>query len=472
VADVSDDSGGRVRGRLSHLAGSLSNRVLEELDADAVVERLDVNGLVARVDIDGMIARVDVNGLVGRVDINAVLDRVEVDRLLARADVDALLDRVDVHRLLDRVDLDALVARVDLDALVARVDLDRLVGRLDVDGLVGRVDVEALLSRADADALLARVDANGLLDRIDVDRLLHRVDVDAVLDRVQVQRLLDRIDLDRVASRLDIDAVAERIDLERMLGAVDLEQLVRRAGIPELVAESTGQVAGSALDLGRRQLVGLDVGVSRVLQRILRRDPDALPAGPPSLVADEQAAIAPPDPGEARVKARVEVSGFYAGPVSRLAAFAADVALATSAFTVISAAVSWVLSTLFGVELGTVDRRAALWAVAFILWLFLYWSVSSAVAGRTPCMTLAGLRIVSRDGTPLRPGFALVRTALLPASLVFFGLGGLWMVVDRERRGFHDLVARSAVVYDWGGRPAEMPTPLARWIAAHGPGTA
>jgi uncharacterized RDD family membrane protein YckC len=449
---MSDNGAGGVRGRLSHLAGSLSNRVLEELDPDAVVDRLDVNGLVARLDVDGLVARVDVDGLVARVDL---------DGLVARVDLNALLDRVEVDRLLARADVDALLERVDVDGLLDRVDVDRLLGRVEVDGLLDRVDVERLLRR---------VDVNGLLDRVDVDLLLERADLDALLDRVEVQRLLDRIDLDRVVGRLDIEAVVARIDLERMLETVDLETLVRRAGIPELVAESTGQVAGSALDLGRRQLVGLDVGVSRVLQRALRRDPDALPAGPPQLVADRGAAIEPPEPGEARAKARVEVSGFYAGPVSRLVAFAGDVALATSAFTVLSTAAAWVLATLFGVEVGTVDRRAVLWAAGFFLWLFLYWWVSSAVAGRTPIMTLAGLRIVARDGTPLRPGLALVRTMLLPVSLLFFGLGGLWMVVDRERRGLHDLVARSTVVYDWGGRPAEMPTPLARWIAEHGRG--
>jgi uncharacterized RDD family membrane protein YckC len=358
-----------VRGRLSQLAGSLSNRVLEEVDADAVLEHVDIDALVARIDVDGLVARID------------------VDRLLARTD------------------LEALVARVDPDALLERVDVDRL------------------------------------LDRVDVDRLLDRVDVDRLLDRVDVDRLLDR---------------------------VDLEQLVRQAGIQELVAESTGQVAGSALDLGRRQLVGLDVGISRFLHRLLRRDPDALPAGPPTLVADDRGRIQAPDPEAARTKARFEVSGFYAGPVSRLVAFAGDVAVATSAFTAGVAALSWVLSTLFGAPLPSAEDGGVLWLLAFVAWLFVYWMAASAVVGRTPIMALAGLRIVARDGSPLRPRHVLVRTLVLPLSLLVFGVGGAWMVVDRERRALHDLLAGSTVVYDWGGRPAELPTPLARWIADHG----
>jgi uncharacterized RDD family membrane protein YckC len=154
--------------------------------------------------------------------------------------------------------------------------------------------------------------------------------------------------------------------------------------------------------------------------------------------------------------------------VSRAVSLAGDVMLATSAFTAGAAAVSWMLSMLLGVTLGTAERSGPFWAVAFFGWLFLYWWGSAAVAGRTPIMALAGVRIVSRDGHPLRPRQAFVRTLVLPVSLLGFGLGGAWMVVDRERRGLHDLLAGSTVVYDRGGRPAELPTPLARWIAEHG----
>jgi uncharacterized RDD family membrane protein YckC len=366
-----------VRGRLGHLAGSLSNRVLEEVDADGVLRSIDVDALVGRLDVDALIARVDVDALVGRLDINGLLDRIEVN------------------------------------------------------------------------ALLGRVDINPVLDRIDVDALLGRADIDAVLQRA------------------DIEALSGRIDVERLLERVDLEALVRRAGIPEIVADSTGQVAGSALDLGRRQVVGLDVGSTRMIQRLLRRDPDTLPAGPPALVSDTRQRIQAPEPTDARRTARFEVSGFYAGPLSRAGAFALDVAVATSAFTAGAAALTWMLDTILGIQLHTADRSGLLWTLAFVGWLLTYWWGSTALAGRTPAMLLAGCRIVARDGTSLSPGRALIRTVLLPVSLLAFGAGAAWMLVDRERRALHDLLAGSTVVYDWGGRPAEMPTPLARWIETH-----
>jgi uncharacterized RDD family membrane protein YckC len=445
-------SPGGVRQRLGHLAGSVGNRVLDELDTNAVVQRLDIPEIIERIDVDALVARID------------------VDALLARIDVDALVSRIDADALMGRIDIDALVGRVDIDALVARVDVDALVARIAVNELLDRVDVDRVLDRVDVGRVLDRVDVNALLARADVDALLRRADIDAVLDRVDVARLVDRIDVDQVVGRIDVAAVVDRVDIEATVDRLDLEALVRRAGIPQLIADSTGQVAGSALDLARRQLVGLDVGVGRVVQRLLRRDPDALPVGPSGLVADGRTHVEAPAPDASRVRARFEVSGFYAGPISRVLAFGGDVALATATFAGAAAILSWLLATLFGVSLPRDGGAGWGWALALAVWQFWYWWLSTALAGRTPVMALAGLRIVTRAGAPIRPRTALVRTLTLPLSLLAFGIGGAWMLVDRERRALHDLLSSTAVVYDWGGRPAEMPTPLSRWLETHGVG--
>lgn len=326
---------------------------------------------------------------------------------------------------------------------------NRLLDEVDPDTIVRRIDVDALLGRIDVDSLLARADVNALLDRVDVDALLDRVDVNRLLDRVEPDRLLDRVDVDRLMQRVDVEA------------------LVRRAGIPDIVAESTGQVAGSALDLARRQLVGLDVGLSRIITRLLRRDPDAQPVGPRRLVDDGRARLAPPSPEDSRIRARFQVSGFYAGPLTRALAFAGDVALAGAAFTGLAVGVSWLLAVVLGVAVETDDRVGPVWGAALVLWLFTYWYATTSVVGRTPAMMLAGLRIVRRDGTPVPPRKAFVRTVTLPLSLLLLGAGGALMLIDPERRTLHDRLAGTTVVYDWGGRPAELPTPLGRWIADH-----
>ncbi len=371
---------------------------------------------------------------------------------------------MDVDAIVRRIDLDALVGRVDLDALVGRVDLDALTARVDLDALVGRVDLDALLLRVSVDDLLDRVDVNRLLDRVDVNLLLDRIEVDRLLDRVEVDRLLDRADVDRLLDRADLDVLLARVDLDALLAEVDVEGLVRRAGIPELIADSTGQAANSALDLARRQLVAVDVASTRLAQRLLRRDPAALPPGPPLLEEDRAGVVQDPRPSRSRTQARIEVSGHYAGPLSRLLAFAGDTAASTTAFTAVAVATSWLVGVTLGSGFDTSSRAGPLWAVALAAWYLGWWWVTIAVAGRTPVMALVGLKVVNRDGSPIGPARALARVLLLPLSVVLLGVGFAVMLLDPERRALHDRFAGSAVVYDWGGRPAELPTPLSRWL--------
>ena len=38
------------------------------------------------------------------------------------------------------------------------------------------------------------------------------------------------------------------------------------------------------------------------------------------------------------------------------------------------------------------------------------------------------------------------------------------ILFHRQHRALHDLVARTAVVYDWGEREAQVPVPLTRFL--------
>ena len=215
---------------------------------------------------------VDALGREGGIDWDRAEQRVEeqLGRVVAVV-APVVVQSIDPEELLQAIDVNALVSSVDLNALMAQVDVDALLARVDVDALLARVDVDGLLERVDVDALLARVAVNDLLARVDVDALLERVDVDAVLARVDVDALLARADVDGVVARVDVNAVA------------------RRARIGELVAESSGDVAGSALDLGRRQAVALDTLLARSINRVLGRDASTMPDGPPALTEEEVA---------------------------------------------------------------------------------------------------------------------------------------------------------------------------------------
>lgn len=71
-------------------------------------------------------------------------------------------------------------------------------------------------------------------------------------------------------------------------------------------------------------------------------------------------------------------------------------------------------------------------------------------------MAFVGIRVVATDGSELSPGKALLRAATLPLGFLTAGVGFLWALIDRRRRALHDILAGSAVVYDWDARAARL----------------
>lgn len=294
-------------------------------------------------------------------------------------------------------------------------------------------------------AMVDIVDPDAIIDRVDVNALLDRVDVDALLDRVDVNALLDRVDVNALMDRVDVEAIVDRIDVK---------DLVDRAGISDIVRESTGEFAGSAVDVARRQLVALDEIIGRTLYGLTGRDAAARPQAPPDLEAgvgvDEQG--------------RGQVTGHYAGPASRFLAFLADWLAAWGVFVLMAAGLAFAVEFFSGADLSDTWTSSLVGGALLVLWYLTYMAGGLALAGRTFGMGVIGLRVVTRQGKPISGRQALIRTLVFPFSLLFFGLGFLGILFSPERRSLHDAAAGTVVVYDWGDRPAEMPAPLTNWI--------
>ncbi|MGI9018812.1 MAG: RDD family protein [Euzebya sp.] len=328
--------------------------------------------------------------------------------------------------------------------------------RSPIDRLVDPVRA-AIIGSIDPNDIVERVDPNGLIDRVDVNRLLDRVDVDRLLEHVDVNRLLEQVDVNRLLDRVDPDRLMDRVDVDRFMSRLDIDAVVSRVDVDGIVASSTSRVAGSVIDVIRRQGVGLDAITMRTLQRLRGVDAATVPEGPAQLIRGTGATD------------RYEVTGRYAGPVTRLAANAGDVAIGFGLFTVLSAGLAYLASLLFNVEFNPATTSGLVGTAALFVVVFTYVWLSLSIAGRTPAMAILGLRVVTRDGRPVSTGRAFLRTAALPLSAVPFGLGFLGLFLGRERRGFHDLIAGCVVVYDWGDRPASLPTPLGDWLSRHDP---
>ena len=312
-----------------------------------------------------------------------------------------------------------------------------------INAVLDRVDVDALIGQVQLDELLARIDINQLLDRVDVDRLLDRVDVNRLLDGVDLDRLLDDVDVNRLVGRVDVEAVTSR------------------ANVGGLVAQSTSQVAGSTLDIARRQAVGLDTLIMGLVDRLLGRDPAAQPLGPPGLVSEQTEGRPASAPG------RTRVSGYYAGPLSRLLAYLIDSFVVFTGAGLITTIVVGSINVVLEAEVQWDWRAGVLGFVAFSIWFVLYFWAGVAISGRTPGMSVLGIKVVEKEGTPVRPRHAAIRALVMPISIATV-VGVLGIVFDARQRALHDVAAKTAVVYDWGDRPAELPAPLSKWLTDHG----
>lgn len=163
-----------------------------------------------------------------------------------------------------------------------------------------------------------------------------------------------------------------------------------------------------------------------------------------------------------------QVSGHYAGAFTRLAAFVVDWFVIIGAYSLILSGTQFIVGLLFGRNIDLEDIDRVWWWVGFGAWAFVYSTVGLTLTGRTIGKGLIGLKVVSRRGEPLGPGRAAVRVVFFPLSFALFGLGFLGVILGRERRALHDVIAKTAVVYDWGDRPAEMPAPLTRYLERKG----
>jgi len=60
-----------------------------------------------------------------------------------------------------------------------------------------------------------------------------------------------------------------------------------------------------------------------------------------------------------------------------------------------------------------------------------------------------GIRVVRTDGEPIDYRTALLRHIVgYPLSVLLFGLGMLWMLLDGRQQGWHDKLAKTIVVRD------------------------
>jgi uncharacterized RDD family membrane protein YckC len=140
---------------------------------------------------------------------------------------------------------------------------------------------------------------------------------------------------------------------------------------------------------------------------------------------------------------------------SRLAAYLIDALILTAVSTVLAIAVGFVFISGASVsddqETVNVSAGAVVATIVMVLLILLlillYFPFFWARGGQTPGMALFGLRVVDdRTGGRIGWGTAGLRMLGMYVSSAVFYLGFIWILVDKRRRGFHDLIAGTVVV--------------------------
>lgn len=151
----------------------------------------------------------------------------------------------------------------------------------------------------------------------------------------------------------------------------------------------------------------------------------------------------------------VGLQGTYAGFVTRFGGFVIDIITIGALYALAGQALDYVVTAVSGDPFTLADIPIVS-GIAFVAWAIFYCAYPLAVGGRTFGMAVVGLRAVRADGTDLSAGRATARVLLFPLSFLLFGFGFLLILLKRDRRALHDLLAGSAVVYAWDARAARL----------------
>lgn len=251
--------------------------------------------------------------------------------------------------------------------------------------------------------------AQGLAKRLGLDRAVDR-GVDRALDSKTAADATEKLLKSDTANRV----------WDKVLESDEAQKLVERvADAPEVRAAIASQGVGLLEDLRRGVRSAsrrIDTVVENGARRVLRR----------------------------RVR---EQRPLFAGAFSRVLALAIDAGVVYGSLLLVSAAIALLVNAFSTGDhnAGTivVAVGASIWVMVAGGYLLILWSG----AGRTVGMSFLGIRMLSADGDPVRPGQAIRRLLWLVLAALPFFLGYWGVLYERERRGWPDRRAHTVVCY-------------------------
>ena len=268
--------------------------------------------------------------------------------------------------------------------------------------------------------------------------------VDQVLSAPEIARVLDRALAgslpEEIARSLVRHRVLERIASE-LAASGELERLVTSA----LATPKTLELTDKVLASDETQRVLRHVTSSPELREAIARQTTGLAE---EVVAGVRSSAARLDDRAEHIVRRPARAArpVYAGIATRAVALATDAALTVVLFMSIVGTAALVASLAGG--LGPEWLVGALLASGWLLVVGTYFVLFWASAGQTPGMRLLRLRVVGPEGRPLSLGRSLVRLVGLVIAIVPLFAGFVPVLFTERRRGLHDALAGTVVLYD------------------------
>ena len=112
-------------------------------------------------------------------------------------------------------------------------------------------------------------------------------------------------------------------------------------------------------------------------------------------------------------------------------------------------ALCFVSALVFIILIGDASHGLKRYLLQIVLWLAIgiYFVWCWKKTGQTLAMKTWQLKLVNKDGQLLPLNLAMARYVLSTLSLVLFGLGFLWAMVDRDHLYLHDRLLNTHIIY-------------------------
>ena len=93
-------------------------------------------------------------------------------------------------------------------------------------------------------------------------------------------------------------------------------------------------------------------------------------------------------------------------------------------------------------------QQVLIYRIYLVVVSFFFYGWFWTHGGQTLGLRAWKIKVMTLDQKPIRWNQALLRFATAIGSWGLFGLGFLWILVDKNRRGWHDHLSKTAVYFD------------------------